>query len=288
MKIVKNNQKGFSLIELIAVIAIIGILIAILIPAVSKYISDSRKETYKNSIHEFGKYVKLQFANDYASQKEINLHEFSEIKQHDANSIKSPYGAIDEDNTLVISLCLNGNCEFYIQVVDVNDNGVELTSVNDLSSITSSDVKKVVVKVNKENLKNNSLKKGDADLDGKLTIYDSSIIQKYLSGVENISPIAIYFGDTNNNGKLDYCDANSIQLISAGLTIVYGDINQDGKVDNNDYNALLSALQNNTSFSQLQKRIVVDLNCDNIVNQLDLDILKKYLDKEINYLPYPD
>ena len=40
------NKKGFTLIELLAVIIILGILMIIAIPSVTKYINDSRKNSY--------------------------------------------------------------------------------------------------------------------------------------------------------------------------------------------------------------------------------------------------
>ncbi len=41
-----KNRKAFTLIELLAVIIILGILMIIAVPAVTKFITDSRKETY--------------------------------------------------------------------------------------------------------------------------------------------------------------------------------------------------------------------------------------------------
>ena len=46
----KKNEKGFTMIELLAVIVIIGLLVAIAIPSVTKYITESRRKTVASSI----------------------------------------------------------------------------------------------------------------------------------------------------------------------------------------------------------------------------------------------
>ena len=48
-----KNKKGFTLIELLAVIVILAILLAVAIPMVTKYISDSRKDSLVTTAKEF-------------------------------------------------------------------------------------------------------------------------------------------------------------------------------------------------------------------------------------------
>ena len=41
-----KNKKGFTLIELISVIIIIGVVLVIAVPAISSYIGESKKSVY--------------------------------------------------------------------------------------------------------------------------------------------------------------------------------------------------------------------------------------------------
>lgn len=49
----KFNKKGFTLIELLAVIVILAVVLGIAIPAVSQYITKSRKNGYKDNLIQF-------------------------------------------------------------------------------------------------------------------------------------------------------------------------------------------------------------------------------------------
>ena len=67
----KMDNKGFSLIELIIVIAIMAILVAIIAPNLTKYLGSSKKETDKKNLDE----VKAQVKNciSDASIQEITI-----------------------------------------------------------------------------------------------------------------------------------------------------------------------------------------------------------------------
>lgn len=66
----KANKKGFTLIELLAVIAILGVLMIVGILAITKYITNSKKDAY------------VQLARDYIEQarNELTLGEYKVLK----------------------------------------------------------------------------------------------------------------------------------------------------------------------------------------------------------------
>lgn len=71
MKKITKNNKGFSLIELIIVIAIMAVLVAIIAPNLTKYLGSSKKQTDKKNLDE----VKQQVVNAIsdASANEITV-----------------------------------------------------------------------------------------------------------------------------------------------------------------------------------------------------------------------
>ena len=60
----KMNAKGFTLIELLAVITIMGILMIVAIPAVTRTIENSRKDTFVNTVQNYVNGAKTMWASD--------------------------------------------------------------------------------------------------------------------------------------------------------------------------------------------------------------------------------
>ena len=67
----KMNNKGFSLVELIIVIAIMAILIAVLAPQFLRYVEKSRLQSDNSALGEVANAVKVAVANDLIN-KEIS------------------------------------------------------------------------------------------------------------------------------------------------------------------------------------------------------------------------
>jgi type IV pilus assembly protein PilA len=64
MKKEVTNNKGFSLVELIVVIAIMAVLMAVLAPALLRYVEKSRKQTDESSAAEITNAVEIALSDD--------------------------------------------------------------------------------------------------------------------------------------------------------------------------------------------------------------------------------
>ena len=136
----KNNKKGFTLIELLAVIIILGILLLIAVPAVSKYITDSRKKTYKNNllkmVDEVSNNVNSLSGGYTFSSSEYLIVPLACVELEKGSNTKSPFGTYEPHNSFIVATWNNepGGTGFKYYVAALDDGGYGVNIADPYSS----------------------------------------------------------------------------------------------------------------------------------------------------------
>ena len=156
----KMNKKGFTLIELLAVIVILGILMMTAIPAVTRAIAKSRRNTYWQNMKSYAKSAATPFLDgEYQSTKYSGescaypgIGEFViipvsivEVEQGDTtrSSFKSPYVTSGncKPTIVVINLGSDGKDDLKWYVVGMDQAGNGITNYVDINKLGLNDVK---------------------------------------------------------------------------------------------------------------------------------------------------
>lgn len=95
----KINEKGFTLIELLAVIVIMGILMMVAIPAVSRTIENSRKDTFVDVAKQYANQVKTLWAADGLQCKALTEADDKYVVSSAVAAGKDYYVVIDTANS---------------------------------------------------------------------------------------------------------------------------------------------------------------------------------------------
>ena len=91
----KSNKKGFTLIELVVVIAIIGVLAAILVPSMLGYVKKSRLKTANSNAKTAYNAVSGWITDMNTSGTPVKLSEISGVKINCASKVAVPGSTID-------------------------------------------------------------------------------------------------------------------------------------------------------------------------------------------------
>ena len=156
----KLNRNGFTLIELLAVITILGILMIVAIPAVSRTIENSRKDTFLSTAKQYANEVKTQWAADNItcgteSASGVAPGKWYVVKinsttgdgtngQKNAHSLveqggKSSWGNQDVAGYVLVKTDGSSNAKttYYVQLVDAGGRGVKYVASGDTASPVS-------------------------------------------------------------------------------------------------------------------------------------------------------
>lgn len=96
-KMSQKNNKGFSLVELIVVVAIMAVLMGILVPTLVKNVEKSKKQKDASAIEEIRNAMEIKLAEPKYSDLEVNLTYNSGDNASKTLDVKSPVGTISEE-----------------------------------------------------------------------------------------------------------------------------------------------------------------------------------------------
>lgn len=141
MKKYKKEKNGFTLIELLAVIVILGVLLGIAIPKMTKYITNSRKESYIAEVTNFIRTVRDDITSEaYSSpikSNDVIIITF-DMANLDKAQNKSPYGGkyiSSKTYVAVVNVGLGADpeYEYYIAAQDTKGYAIPLTREDNLN-----------------------------------------------------------------------------------------------------------------------------------------------------------
>ena len=125
------KNKAFTLVELLAVIMILGLLMLIAIPSVSNYIKSSRDNTYISSLKNF-----INAARELVETEKISIVDKTTTYYIPKTCLKidneesSPYGEWED---LYVAVTYDGvSREYYVTASDSTKHGVELCKESEL------------------------------------------------------------------------------------------------------------------------------------------------------------
>ena len=122
------NKKGFTLIEMIAVVVILGIVMIIAVPAVTSYIRGSDDSVYVNSMASYLQEAKLLYSEKqigpYIGTNEIMVIPIGNIKLEKGNTDSSPYGKIIFSQSYIVVEKTEKSVRYYVSVIDKTGRGM--------------------------------------------------------------------------------------------------------------------------------------------------------------------
>ena len=123
-----KNEKGFTLIEALAVIIILGIIMIIAIPSVAKYISRSDKAVYASDISAYvetirGKYEMKEYGA-FLKSDEIMVIPIKHIILEKGDNQNTPYGEYDFNRSYVLVVPERNGYIYYATVIDSEKYGI--------------------------------------------------------------------------------------------------------------------------------------------------------------------
>ena len=118
MKEVNKKKKGFTLLELIAVIVVLAIILLIAVPSVIKQVEKTRERAFYTSVHNLTDNLK---PINVLENKDYCMYDYSKNKKNQTELIEKMYIlAHMEENKMVYSVYAKSNKGKVIDVYDIS------------------------------------------------------------------------------------------------------------------------------------------------------------------------
>ena len=135
-----KNEKGLTLIETLAVIIILGIVMIIAVPSVTKYIVRSDNAVYASNISAYletikGKYEMKEYG-PYLKDDEIMVVPIRHVILEKGDTEKTPYGLYDFDRSHVLIVPERNNYAYYATIIDSEYAGIVNVRDNEIAEDT--------------------------------------------------------------------------------------------------------------------------------------------------------
>ena len=145
-----RNQKGFTLVELLAMLVILGILMAVTIPNITGILGNSRLNKTKNDATQIVETAKTRIAKDSSIGKpkvrECLILTLNFIDDNEEFTTGANGGTYNEFESYVLYTREGSKYKYYIRLVEEEDSGnigIPLRDSTTIDKIKSDDIKKI-------------------------------------------------------------------------------------------------------------------------------------------------
>ena len=146
----RKRKNGFTFVELLAMLAIIGVLMIVTIPNISGMLKNQRLDKYKRDAISMVESAKVKANRDRVLVKPKNREciVFSlNYLNDDDNIVKGPNGGLyDQFDSLVVYTRVGSKYKYFVRLVEETDDnrtGIKLTDSIEISSLKTSDVQNI-------------------------------------------------------------------------------------------------------------------------------------------------
>ena len=137
-----KNKKGFTLIEMLAVVVILGIMVLMAILGISNYIDGSKRKLYIDTAREYIKIASNMLAkNDLIARDPDTVYYFhiNNLETDNGKVMQSPYGNW-VDAYVIVVIDEKNNYTYYWTSLDETGMKVDITEESKLSTLITKEL----------------------------------------------------------------------------------------------------------------------------------------------------